>query len=108
MSNAAEYDKLTEHQLRDALCGFQLRVLATAAMLSERCGDPQEAARHVRLALDLPESVMLRQHRYALETASADGEPSIAELAVLIARMTATVHMIEEALARKRNAVTLQ
>lgn len=107
MNTATEYDKLTERELRDALAGFQLRVLRTAAMLSARCGDPLEASRHIRLAFDLPPAVAARQTALAIENANADCTPTVPEIAMLIARMTATVREIEATLTR-RQAATLQ
>jgi hypothetical protein len=108
MSIATEFDNLTTEELRDALFAFQFRLLRVATILSERCGDPFEAARHIRLAMALPPSVLLREAKRALETVEADGEPSISEIAALIARQTATVQMIEATLARRHAAVTLQ
>jgi hypothetical protein len=103
-----EYDRFTTDELDAASTTFQVATLNVGAILLGICdGDTERANREIRLALDLPPSVIARRAAAAESVANANGIPDRAQLAALIARLMGTVSSIQ-AVIERRSSSTLQ
>ena len=68
----------------------------------------EQANREMRLAIDLPPSVIARRAAAAEAVANANGVPDRAQLAALIARLMGTVSSIQAVIERRTSGASLQ
>lgn len=104
-----QYDGISTEELDDAATNLQLAALQLGPVLAGLCGDNQERAnREVRLALDLPPTVLERRARAAQLVINADGLPNPAQVAAVIAAIMNTISSIRATLDRRASGASLQ
>ncbi len=104
-----DYDRFTTDELDAASTTFQVATLNLGTILLGLCNhDTEQANREMRLAIDLPPSVIARRAAAAEAVANANGVPDRAQLAALIARLMGTVSSIQAVIERRTSGASLQ
>lgn len=108
MTTTNDYENLSPEELADTLNGLKVTALQAATYLSVLCGDADEARRRIRLALNLPPTVLARAYDRAHSVIAAGGELSIDETAAWIACGYNTVQLVAAMLERKQAQASVQ
>lgn len=90
-----DYARMPLADLEELATSARSAVLASGAILADRCGDPVEARRQLALALELPASVMRRAAASASRSVNAGHMPSVADLAAHTALLIRNVQLMD-------------